>query len=96
MIHEPNTNDWHIGDLVIHDFDRKVRRMLMQVVARKGEDFVTEYKYPEDIIPNALIRHYGSFDRVPSRIRTNYTQTYINRKEVLHDPARFGIRVGGL
>ena len=32
MNYEPNTIDWWVGDLVIHDADEKSERMVMRVV----------------------------------------------------------------
>jgi hypothetical protein len=36
----PNTIDWNVGDLVIHDADQKSERMLMRVIepALSGDD----------------------------------------------------------
>ena len=70
MNYEPNTIDWAVGDLVIHDADAKTADMLMRVV------------------------EIGLLD---GRLKTVYANRkgsesyYLNRKDVLHDPTRFGI-----
>ena len=69
MNYEPNNIDWKVGDLVIHDADRKTERMLMRVVG---------------IEPNGLTKT----EYVSLKGTLRY---YFNRKEVLHDPARFGV-----
>lgn len=46
MNYEPNTINWKVGDLVIHDADEKAERMLMKVIAifengRIGTEYLT-------------------------------------------------------
>ena len=43
MNYEPNKIDWKIGDLVIHDADRKANHMLMKVVKIEPQGLTTEY-----------------------------------------------------
>lgn len=44
MNHEPNTIKWKVGDLVLHDGDRKDASMLMKVVKiQKNGIYVTQY-----------------------------------------------------
>lgn len=68
MNYEPNTTDWQIGDIVIHDADEKTELYLMTVIDIDCDRFKTKYINRKGIMP-----------------------FYWNRKEVLHDPARFGL-----
>jgi len=47
MNYEPNTTDWKIGDLVLHDYDAKKKHMLAKIVEikedKKGKRFRMEY-----------------------------------------------------
>ena len=38
MNDEPNTTEWHVGDLVIHDADEKSSKYLMQVTQINRKD----------------------------------------------------------
>ncbi len=89
-----NTIDWKVGDLVLHDADSKEKRMLMRVIAiDKDALYVTQYAFPEKIIPNCLYRKYGTYDKIPKRVLTDYTKKYKNDKKYLHDPQIFGIDI---
>ena len=80
MNYDPNTTHWKVGDLVIHDADDKVARMLMRVVGFTEDGLCRSvYVDPE------RQRKWGPEKR--SRI--------LNRMAVLHDPKRFGIEGGG-
>jgi hypothetical protein len=48
MNYTPNTIDWQIGDLVIHDADDKAEHMLMRVIGidRHGQ-IKTKYLFPD-------------------------------------------------
>lgn len=47
LIHEPNTVQWRVGDLVIHDSDAKRADMLMIVVGQERSGvFRTRYAFP--------------------------------------------------
>jgi len=70
MNYKPNTIDWKVGDIVIHDADEKNSSMLMEV----NDLYCGQYR-------TSYINRKGS---VPF---------YWNLKEVLHDPARFDIKV---
>jgi hypothetical protein len=81
-IYEPNTIEWNIGDLVIHDADAKQARLLMRVIAKnldeKGEIvLITEY------IGEDMREKYKRHNHWPNHIRS------------LHDPKKFGIMVCG-
>lgn len=78
MIYEPNTIDWPIGAMVIHDADAKRTDMLMYVI---GRDKATgEYK-----------TRYAFF--MAGQPRQWQRKVWRNDKRYLHDPARFGIKV---
>ncbi len=77
MIYDPNTTDWPVGALVIHDADAKEAYMLMRVVGRtRGGGYKTRYAV-----------------RDPRRPAAHARRTWINDKRSLHDPARFGIKI---
>ncbi|MCB4365446.1 hypothetical protein KIH07_17010 [Hydrogenophaga taeniospiralis] len=47
LIHEPNTVQWRVGDLVIHDSDVKRADMLMIVLGQERSGvFRTRYAFP--------------------------------------------------
>lgn len=47
LIHEPNTVQWKVGDLVIHDSDAKRADMLMIVIGQdRSGIFCTRYAFP--------------------------------------------------
>lgn len=77
MIYEPNTTEWPIGALVIHDADAKTPRMLMRVTGRvkKTGKYKTRYAFPREVHP--------AWRR----------KVWINDISYLHDPARFGINI---
>jgi len=77
MNYEPNTVDWADGSIVIHDADAKEACMLMRVVGRT-KDGLIKTRYATPVIR----RHRGWS-----------AKTWKNPKEVLHDPARFGIEI---
>ena len=71
MNYTPNTIDWPIGALVIHDADDKAPHMLMRVIGRTRDGLIkTKYLGPDHRWRNKI---------------------WTNPKEVLHDPALFGI-----
>lgn len=78
MNYESNAVHWKPGDLVLHDSDAKRRDMLMRVVNHATDGRCrTEYLFDS-----------------PGRRRMwkrGKRSTLLNRTEVLHDPARFGI-----
>jgi len=75
MIYDPNTIDWPVGTLVIHDADAKEAYMLMRVVGRTREGgYKTRYAV-----------------RDPRRPAADARRTWVNDVRFLHDPARFGI-----
>ena len=77
MIHEPNTTEWKIGDLVIHDCDAKEADYLMVVIGY-------------DPIKNLYHTRYVSLPRkVPKKVQK---QIWKNDVKYLHDPERFGIK----
>lgn len=48
MNYEPNTIDWPVGALVIHDADAKSPHMLMRVTGRDKDGlYRTQYAYPD-------------------------------------------------
>ena len=74
MTYEPNSIDWPVGALVIHDADAKEAFMLMRVVGRTRDGRLkTRYAYKQP-------RSCGWSRKV-----------WVNPKERLLDPARFGI-----
>lgn len=77
MIYEPNTTEWPVGALVIHDADAKRSDMLMRVIGRDNVtgEYTTRYAYPAE---------------QPKYWRR---KMWKNNKRYLHDPARFGIKV---
>ncbi len=46
MNDEPNTVKWSVGDIVIHDADRKSNKYLMQVTNVDRADGLIETTYP--------------------------------------------------
>jgi hypothetical protein len=75
MNYEPNTTEWPVGSLVIHDADAKRADMLMVVTGRdeKTGEYLTRYAYPS---------------KVPRHWRR---KVWRNDVKYLHDPALFGI-----
>lgn len=48
MLYEPNTIDWRVGAIVIHDADAKRYWMLMQVVKIQKNGLIqTKYLFPD-------------------------------------------------
>lgn len=94
MIHEPNTTEWQIGDVVIADIDSKDHKMLMVVIGEKIEGGVriikTQYLNPLEMIPNCI-------KRLPEKQQKQhlikYYNVWLNEIKYLHDPARFAISV---
>lgn len=85
MNYEPNKIDWQIGDLVIHDADAKREDMLMRVVGKLGPFYRTVYVDPKH-------PYYGRVKRNRNNCLKFSCLVFGNQKEVLHDPARFGIK----
>jgi len=78
MNYTPNTIDWQIGDLVIHDADHKSDDMIMRVVGRTRDGLIkTKYLGPDQSFLVHACRN----------------KVWTNPKEVLHDPDRFGIPI---
>ena len=76
MNYKPNTIDWKVGDIVIHDADAKKPRMLMLVIrVQKNGLIVTEY-----------------IDENIRRLCLFLQTKYKNDKKFLHDPKIFGIK----
>jgi hypothetical protein len=94
VIHEANTTQWKVGDIVVHDMDSKDHKMLM-VVLNVDDQAMAKSKYinVREIVPTCLIRKYGKLERIPDRILKEYEEVYENDKKYLHDPARFGIEI---
>jgi len=82
--YEPNTVDWQVGDLVIHDADAKTKQYLMRVIA------VEETCRATDSSP---VMEYITQSIYPHSIKEKYVKyrVFRNTKEVLHDPKKFGI-----
>ncbi len=82
MNYEPNTRKWEVGDLVIHDADRKETAWLMQVekVFKNGM-IKTKYFNPQ------VVRC-----RVCGHKMLKYNKKrYKNDLKYLHNPKRFHI-----
>lgn len=79
MNYEPNTKDWKPGDLVIHDCDAKRDDMLMMVVGKEWDHIKDRYNYRTAYVHQEEGRKTG---------------VWINAKEYLHCPERFGIQCG--
>ena len=82
MNYEPNTIDWEIDDLVIHDADCKVDYMLMRVIKiiyrRTGILYQTKYAFPE---------------LMPQSCSVDKNKLWSNEKRFLHDPQLFNITI---
>lgn len=77
-IYDANTQTWSVGDVVIHDSDRKNIEMLMLVVGvskRAPHVFRTRYLFPK-LQPKCW-----------------RAKIWRNTVASLHDPRRFGIEV---
>jgi adenosine deaminase len=85
---------------VIHDSDAKKHYMLMVVVKVTRYGVTTKYLHPDHMIPNAVLREYESFEKIPKYLKKQYQKTYYQRNyenikgmAYLHDPKRFDIDV---
>ena len=78
MNYEPNKIDWKIGDIVIHDADAKKEEMLMRIVIIKEE-------------LGKIVYGTKLFNHPDKRIMDKKYNFWLNTKEWLHDPKRFGI-----
>ena len=96
-LYSPNGVCWKVGDIVIHDVDRKEQKMLMEVVkiktTKSGSLYYTKYLFPEKLVANCLYRKYGSYDRIPKLHRDMYEGLWENDKKYLHDPCKFDIEI---
>lgn len=82
MNYGPNTINWKVGDIVIHDADAKIAGMLMKVV-ETGCDFgMVRTEYVEDCTAHKY--------SVLPREELPY---YLNDIKYLHDPLLFGIDI---
>ncbi len=75
MNYEENNINWQIGELVIHDADKKVEHMLMKVIGINITEKETIYK-TRYLFANNLC---------------NQRMIWSNDKKFLHDPKRFDI-----
>lgn len=78
MDYVPNIVDWPVGSFVLQEADAKEPTMLMQVVGKSGDRYVTRYVHPRF----SLRFGQGSFKR-----------DWSNGRGSLLDPAPFGISV---
>ena len=69
MNDEPNTIDWNIGDIVIHDADAKDERMLMVVTGydKKNKLYHTRYLNPRYTRTNQIWENDKKYLHDPSR-----------------------------
>ena len=51
---EPNTFDWNVGDLVIHDADEKTAEMVMRVIETGCEFGMIRTEYVNEGLPQYL------------------------------------------
>ena len=77
MNYKPNEIKWKIGNIVIHDLDRKAEYMLMKVIKIEQDEGGILYHTRYLVGGN----------------HTNQRKVYINDKKFLHDPKRFGIKL---
>jgi len=75
MNYEENNINWQIGELVIHDADKKVEHMLMKVIGINITEKETIYKTRYLFANNSC----------------NQRMIWSNDKKFLHDPKRFDI-----
>jgi len=73
--YEENEIDWKIGDIVIHDADRKAEHMLMKVIGINIDEFGIIYQTRYLFANNSC----------------NQRKVWSNDKKCLHDPKRFKI-----
>ena len=96
MIHEANTTEWQVGDIVVHDVDSKDHKMLMVIIGEKMEGTTrilrTQYLNPMEIVPNCIKRAYIGKE-IPKRKISRYYNIWLNEIKYLHDPAIFGIEI---
>jgi len=94
MFYIENKTKWQKGDIVIHDADAKNHKMLMVVISVDDTGLAKSvYFNISEIVPNCIIRKYGTVEKIPKRILSQYTQTWENDIKYLHDPSLFGIKV---
>lgn len=80
MNYEPNTKEWQVGDLVIHDADAKDHKMLMVVTRIKKP---TGYEF----------RECRGLLYCTKYLNDSRKHQYENILSELHDPARFNIGI---
>lgn len=85
MNYEQNTIDWQVGDLVIHDADAKREDMLMRIVGKAGDDYLSVYSHGQSA-------SFGQIKRGKEGFLKFKTKVFANPKSYLHDPAKFGIK----
>lgn len=91
MIHEANTTQWKVGDIVVHDADSKDHKMLMVILAVDDSGMAkSKYINLRELVPTCL---NGKFERIPDRVLKDYEEVYENDMKYLHDPAIFGIEI---
>ncbi len=82
MNYEPNTIKWQVGDIVIHDADRKETGYLMQVVkVFKNGMIKTKYFNPQVVRCRVCDHKMLKYDK----------KRYKNDLKYLHAPKRFHI-----
>lgn len=80
MNYKPNEINWKVGDIVIHDADAKKEEMLMKVIRIIKTLKKTIYETKLFNYPN-------------KKFMNSKENRYLNKKECLHDPKRFGIDI---
>lgn len=82
MNYEPNTIDWQIGDLVLHDADAKEPRMLMVVVGETDipHQYMTIYVGQDDKQRREIMRATARINAPDAAI------IWYNDKKYLHAP----------
>ncbi len=91
MNYYPNTRQWQVGDLVIHDYDAKRIDMLMRVIGYnpKTGHCITVYAFPE--IRAKSDCPYADIVKVAKWVKAKARQKYENECRYLHAPERFGL-----
>lgn len=87
---------WKIGDIVIHEGDRKSSEYLMRVVDIKGNKYITVYIDPWAIVPSCQKRQYKTLRDMPIYLKRSYTKQYKNLESALLAPSLFGINTEGI
>jgi hypothetical protein len=94
MIYEENKTKWQKGDIAIHDNDAKEHKMLMVVLSVDNTGLArTQYFNIRELVPDYIIRKYGSFEKIPFSRLKKYLEVWLNDVKYLHAPIRFGIQI---